>query len=158
MFIRSTDDGDTWSSPIRVNNNPAGENSAQWFGTMSVAPNGRIDAIWNDALLTTHNTFSVLKYAYSLDDGLTWLGNIALTPQFNHTLGYPNQAKLGDYYDMVSDDQGANVTFAATFTGGQDVYYMRIAAVPEPATAGLLFAVATVTCLRRRPSMPPTNQ
>ena len=150
MFIRSTNDGNTWSTPIRVNNNPAGENSSQWFGTMSVAPNGRIDAIWNDAILSTHNTFSVLKYAYSLDDGLTWLGNIALTPQFNHTLGYPNQAKLGDYYDMVSDDTGANVSFAATFTGGQDVYYMRITAIPEPAMLGLLFAGAAIACLRRR--------
>jgi hypothetical protein len=95
------------------------------------------------------NTFSVLKYAYSFDEGLTWLGNVALTPQFNHTLGYPNQAKLGDYYDMASDDFGANVAFAATFTGGQDVYYLRIT-VPEPATAGLMFAGVVVACLRRR--------
>ena len=152
MFIRSTDDGDTWSTPIRVNDNPAGELSSQWFGTMSVAPNGRIDAIWNDAILTTHNSFSVLKYAYSLDDGLTWLGNIALTPAFNHQLGYPNQQKIGDYYDMVSDDTGASVAFAATFTGGQDVYYMRITAVPEPAAAaGLMFACAAGARLRRRP-------
>ncbi len=149
MFIRSTDDGNTWSTPIRVNNNPAGEPSTQWFGTMSVAPNGRIDAIWNDAIFTTHNQFSVLKYAYSLDDGLTWLGNIALTPQFNQTLGYPNQQKIGDYYDMVSDDTGASVAFSATFTGGQDVYYMRITAVPEPVMAGLMFAGAAVACRRR---------
>lgn len=149
MFIRSTDDGDTWSTPVRVNNNPAGEPSTQWFGTMSVAPNGRIDAIWNDAVLTTHNQFSVLKYAYSLDEGLTWLGNVALTPQFNHTLGYPNQQKLGDYYDMNSDDFGANVAFAATFTGGQDVYYMRVT-VPEPAVVGLMCAGAAIACLRRR--------
>lgn len=150
MFIRSTDDGNTWSAPVRINDNPAGENSYQWFGTMSVAPGGRIDAIWNDTGVNAHNAFSVLKYAYSLDDGLTWLGNVALTPQFNHALGYPNQAKLGDYYDMVSDDAGANVTFAATFTGGQDVYYMRITAVPEPAAAaGLIFACAAVARRRR---------
>ena len=88
--------------------------------------------------------------AYSLDDGLTWLGNIALTPEFNHSLGYPNQQKIGDYYDMVSDDTGASVAFAATFTGGQDVYYMRITAVPEPAAAGLMFAGAAIAYLRRR--------
>jgi hypothetical protein len=151
MFIRSTDDGETWSTPVRVNNNLAGDNSYQWFGTMSVAPNGRIDAIWNDTSVNPHNTFSVLKYAYSLDDGLTWLGNIALTPQFDHTLGYPSQQKIGDYYDMVSDDTGASLAFAATFSGGQDVYYMRItAAVPEPAMVGLMFAGAAIACPRRR--------
>jgi hypothetical protein len=118
---------------------------------MSVAPNGRIDAIWNDTGVNASNNFSVLKYAYSLDEGDTWLGNLALTPAFNHTLGYPNQAKLGDYYDIVSDDAGANVVFAATFTGGQDVYYMRIAAVPEPTFAGLAMAGAmTAMCVRWR--------
>jgi len=158
MFIRSTDDGNTWSSPVRVNNNPAGEPSSQWFGTMSVAPNGRIDAIWNDAIFATHNQFSVLKYAYSLDDGLTWLGNVALTPAFNHQLGYPSQQKIGDYYDMVSDDLGASVAFAATFTGGQDVYYMRITAVPEPTFAGLAMAGAmTAMCARWRRQRPPSN-
>ena len=137
MFIRSKDGGNTWSTPIRVNNNPLGENSYQWFGTMSVAPNGRIDAIWNDTGVNASNNFSVLKYAYSFDEGVTWQGFTTLTPQFNHTLGYPSQDKIGDYYDMTSDNFGASLVFSATFTGGQDVYFMRITMVPEPTVAGL---------------------
>jgi hypothetical protein len=130
MFIRSTNGGAAWSSPIRINNNPVGENSYQWFGAMSVAPNGRIDAIWNDTGVNSNNHFSVLKYAYSSDNGLSWLGNTALTPAFDHTIGYPSQNKIGDYYDIGSDNLGANVAFSATFNGGQDLYYMRITAVP----------------------------
>jgi hypothetical protein len=41
-------------------------------------------------------------------------------------VGFPNQSKLGDYYDIHSDLVGADVAWAATFTGGQDVYYTRI--------------------------------
>src|SRR5262249_40603197 len=42
MFNRSSDGGVTWlATPIRVNNDALG--NWQWFGTMSVAPNGRID-------------------------------------------------------------------------------------------------------------------
>ena len=41
-------------------------------------------------------------------------------------MGYPNQDKLGDYYDMVSDNTGAYLAYAATFNGGQDVYFLRI--------------------------------
>jgi PEP-CTERM motif len=150
MFIRSTNGGSTWSTPIRVNTNPAGENSYQWFGTMSVAPNGRIDAIWNDTGVNPNNTFSVLKYSASFDDGLTWLNPLTLTPQFNHLLGFPQQNKIGDYYDMTSDDLGASLVFSATFTGGEDVYYMRIAAVPEPTSAGLVLLGGLVFAWRRQ--------
>ena len=138
MFIRSTDGGTTWSNPLRINHNPIGDNSYQWFGTMSVAPNGRIDAIWNDTSVNPNNLFSVMKYAYSFDDGLSWQGYLTLTPAFNHTLGYPSQEKIGDYYDMVSDNLGADVAFSATFKGGEDVYFMRITAVPEPTTWALI--------------------
>lgn len=148
MFIRSTDGGNTWSSPVRVNNNPVGQNSYQWFGTMSVAPNGRIDAVYNDTSVDPSGNFSVLKYAYSLDEGVTWLGNTALTPAFNQTLGYPQQDKIGDYYDMVSDNAGADVAFSATFTGGQDVYFMRIS-VPEPTTVGLVLTGGIAMVLAR---------
>lgn len=151
-FIRSTDGGATWSPPIRVNNNPAGENSFQWFGTMSVAPNGRIDAIWNDTGVNASNNFSVLRYAYSFDEGATWLGHLSLTPQFNHLLGFPSQDKIGDYYDMTSDNLGASLVFSATFTGGQDVYYMRITAVPEPTSIALV-ALGGIVIARRRRTM-----
>lgn len=138
MFIRITDGGNTWSNPLKVNNNPVGDNSYQWFGTMAVAPNGRIDAIWNDTSVDPSNNFSVLKYSWSFDAGVTWLGQLTVSPVFNHTVGYPSQDKIGDYYDMTSDDLGANVIFSATFNGEQDVYFMRITAVPEPTTVTLL--------------------
>jgi Neuraminidase (sialidase) len=150
MFIRSTDDGQTWSTPIRVNQNPAGQNSYQWFGTMSVAPNGRIDAVWNDTGIDINNALSVLKYSWSFDGGLTWLGDVAMTAPFNHSLGYPSQNKMGDYYDMVSDNLGVNLAFTATFTGGQDAYYMRITAVPEPATPFVLMFGLLLQGLKRR--------
>lgn len=155
MFIRSVDGGSTWTEPVRVNGNAAGENSYQWFGTMSVAPGGRIDAIWNDTGASASNDSSVLTYAYSPDRGTTWLGHVPLTPAFDQKLGYPLQNKIGDYYDMWSDDAGASVVFSATFTGGQDVYYMRITAVPEPTSLGLVAAgAAALVALRRRGREP----
>jgi len=128
-FSRSTNGGQTWSAPIRVNDDPANRNAYQWFGTMSVAPNGRIDAIWNDTrndANPSNPTFSELFYSYSEDGGFTWSPNVAVSPPFNHFLGYPQQNKLGDYSDMQSDAVGADVVYAATFNGEQDVYYLRI--------------------------------
>ena len=126
MFIRSTDRGSSWSSPMRVNDDPITNGAAQWFGTMSVAPNGRIDVIWNDTRNDPTSATSELFYSYSIDAGVTWRQNLPLSPPFNQSLGYPNQNKIGDYYDMVSTDRRANLAYAATFNGEQDVYFLAI--------------------------------
>ena len=126
MFARSTDGGFTWSQPIRINDDPPGNRVYQWFGTMSVSPNGRIDAIWNDNRIHCVTRLTEMYHSYSLDGGLTWSPNTPVTPMFDSHLGWPRQEKLGDYYDMISDHGGAHVAFAATFNGEQDVYYLRI--------------------------------
>ena len=127
MFIRSTDDGLSWSNPVRVNDDPPGSGAFQWFGTMAVAPNGRIDVVWNDTRNTVVANWSELYYAFSVDAGASWSDNVPLSEPFNSHLGWPQQNKLGDYYDMVSFNDAAHLAFAATFNGEQDVYYLRIA-------------------------------
>ncbi|MCH8977855.1 MAG: exo-alpha-sialidase [Armatimonadetes bacterium] len=129
-IARSEDGGLTWSAPTRVNDDPPGTDAWQWFGTMSVAPNGRIDVVWNDTRSMGITSLSETFYSYSLDGGRTWSKNVAMTPLWNSHIGWPNQNKIGDYYDMVSDDTGAGLAYSATFNGEQDVYYIRID--PEP--------------------------
>ena len=124
MFSRSTNGGVTWSPPVRVNDDPIGENTYEWFGTISVAPNGRIDVIWNGA--SGNIRFSELRYSFSQDAGVTWSAGTAVSLPFDTWIGWPQQAKLGDYYDMISDNAGASVIYAATFTGGQDIFFLRI--------------------------------
>src|SRR6266478_6564216 len=45
MFVRSTDGGLTFSAPQKVNDDPVNPSKWHWFGTFSVAPNGRLDAV-----------------------------------------------------------------------------------------------------------------
>lgn len=124
-FIRSTDGGQTWSAPVRVNDDSA-SGAWHWFGTMSVAPNGRIDVIWNDTRNDPFQLLTEVYYSYSTDGGVTWASNVALTPQWDPSVGYPQQNKIGDYYHMISDNGGANLAYAATFNGEEDVYFLRI--------------------------------
>ena len=129
MFVRSTNGGQTFSAPRRINDDPVNHAKWHWFGTLSVAPNGRIDSVWLDTRNAANNINSQLFYSYSLDGGNTWSLNVAISNSFNPYLGYPNQDKLGDYITVVSDNAGANVAYAATFNAEEDVYYVR--AVPS---------------------------
>ncbi len=126
MFSRSTDGGLTWSPAIRINDDPQHTEAWQWFGTMSVAPNGRIDVIWNDTRNSGVGNLSELYYAFSYDGGSTWSDNVPASPMFDSHVGWPQQNKLGDYYDMISDNEGAKLAWAATFNGEQDVYFLRL--------------------------------
>ena len=126
MFARSTNGGQTFSAPRRINDDPVNHAKWHWFGTLSVAPNGRIDAVWLDTRNAANNTDSQLFYSYSLDGGNTWSLNVAISNSFNPYLGYPNQDKLGDYITTVSDNAGVNVAYAATFNGEENIYYVRI--------------------------------
>jgi hypothetical protein len=135
MFIRSTDGGTTFSAPQRINDDPAHPNKWHWLAAMAVAPNGRIDAVWLDTRNAANHTDSQLFYSYSRDGGVTWSANVAVSQPFNPFLGYPNQLKMGDYMQIVSDNDGGNVAYCATFNGEQDIYYVRVAPhVPTPQT------------------------
>jgi hypothetical protein len=133
MFVRSTDGGLTFSAPLKINDDPVNPSKWHWFGTFSVAPNGRLDAVWYDTRNAANNTDSQLFYSFSTDGGLTWAANVAVSNSFNPFEGYPQQDKIGDYITIVSDETGGNAAYAATFnfnpTLGQheeDVYYVRV--------------------------------
>jgi hypothetical protein len=127
MLVRSNDRGQSYSAPVRINDDPINRNKWHWLGTMAVAPNGRLDAVWLDTRNAPNNTDSQLFYSYSLNGGNTWSPNVEVSEPFNPFLGYPNQSKIGDYMTIVSDVAGGNVAYPATCNGEEDVYYVRVA-------------------------------
>jgi hypothetical protein len=150
MFVRSTDGGLTFGAPLRINDDPVNPSKWHWFGTLSVAPNGRIDSLWYDTRNAANNTDSQLFYSWSTDGGVTWAPNVAVSNAFNPFEGYPNQSKIGDYITIVSDNTGANVAYSATFnfntSRGQheeDVYYVRVA--PSTSSLNMVSAASRLT-------------
>ncbi len=129
-FARSGDGGASWTGMQRLNDDRQAPAAWQWFSVMAVAPNGRIDVVWNDTRGSLTANLGQLYYIYSPDSGRTWSRNIAVGPQWDSHIGWPNQRKIGDYYDIHSDDRAAHVAYSATYRGGQDVYYLRIG-VPD---------------------------
>src|SRR5215470_11575160 len=143
MFSRSTDGGLNFSAPVRINDDPVNSSKWHWFGTIGVAPNGRIDSVWLDTRNAANNTDSQLFYSWSTDGGVTWAPNVAVSQPFTPLEGWPNQSKIGDYITIVSDNTGGDVAYSATFNFNpsrgqheQDVYYVRVSpsggATPTP--------------------------
>lgn len=127
-FARSEDGGFNWVTGIRVNDDPANARAYQWMPAMAVAPNGRIDAAWYDTRndLSDPTPESQLTYSYSINGGDTWAPNRILTAPFDTTVGYPSQEKIGDYIQGRATDQAFHLAYAATFNGGQDVFFKKI--------------------------------
>jgi uncharacterized repeat protein (TIGR01451 family) len=142
MFVRSTNGGASFSAPQRINDDPINHSKWHWMGTFAVAPNGRLDSVWLDTRNAANNTESQLFYSFSLDGGVTWSPNVAVSNSFNPFLGYPQQNKMGDYMTMVSDNTGANVAYAATFNLEEDIYHIRV--VPGVAPTPTPSPTATV--------------
>jgi hypothetical protein len=128
MFARSTDGGVNWSAPLRIND--PGPASYHWFGTLAVAPNGRIDVCWYDTRANTNNKFSELFYSSSLDGGLTWSSNRPVSLAFNTSVGYPQQQKIGDYLGLIAQTDATCVAYSATFNGEEDIYFLRLPDLP----------------------------
>ncbi|MEP6955668.1 MAG: hypothetical protein ABI883_02495 [Chthoniobacterales bacterium] len=145
MFVRSTDGGQTFSSPRRINDDLQTSNKWHWMGSLAIAPNGRLDSVWLDSRQAANNTDSQLYYSYSYDGGITWAPNVSVSNSFNPLIGYPNQNKMGDYLTIVSDPTGGNVAYCATFNQEQDIYYVRVqpaAPVPQRAVSRKIHGTA----------------
>jgi len=115
FFIRSLDQGATWSRPIALN---ADEHSAlQFFPEMAVAPDGSIHVMWGDTRDDPTNLRYHIYYTESTDQGETWGFEIeelsiregdTRVSDFasNPNRGFPGGRFLGDYFaiEATSED------------------------------------------------------
>ncbi len=68
-YTRSSDNGLTWSSPLKLNTD--GTTRSQWQPSLSVSPDGHVFVSWYDARATTGNNFERWG-RLSTDNGSTW--------------------------------------------------------------------------------------
>jgi hypothetical protein len=82
LVQRSTDNGATWSQPVRVNDDPRGNGVRQLTPDITVAPNGRVDVTWFDTRTNLPSPViprpagqGDVYYASSTDGGATFSSN-----------------------------------------------------------------------------------
>jgi Neuraminidase (sialidase) len=77
----STDGGKSWSEPKVLSDDPENQFAVQVIPNISVAPNGRVDAVWWDTRDDPGTRSNDVYYSYSNDDGRTWSANRRITDQ-----------------------------------------------------------------------------
>jgi hypothetical protein len=145
-FMRSSDNGKTWSDPIRVNDvEPAAHWGCCTFEPrMGVAPNGRIDVAWYDfrndpgydatkKSVGQQNRFQDVYYSFSIDGGRTWTPNVKVTDRLiDRTLGvHSSNYGLKGPIGLASTNLGASIAWDDTRnsvgeTESQDIYFSRV--------------------------------
>lgn len=76
---RSRDNGRSWERPRRLNDDRVGNGRQQYLPRLSVAPSGRLDAIFLDRRDDPRNVRNHTYYTYSTDGGGNFAPNVRLT-------------------------------------------------------------------------------
>jgi hypothetical protein len=121
LSIRSVDGGLSWSSPIKVNDDPG--SAEQFFPWISIDETGAVHVIWYDR---RQDGFDIdVYYAKSLDDGLSFETNIRVTTSsFTPVLPWEGGAAdfIGDYNAVVANTVNVFPFYQDSRSGVQDVY------------------------------------
>jgi hypothetical protein len=143
---RSTDDGVTWSDPVAVDERDPTMHTTSFYPQIGVAPNGRIDLVWQDDRDRTDFHYNV-RYTYSNDGGLTWAPNMLITDRpvdfnlgvsFNSDLRQPPGVASADEYAFIG---WADTRLADEVTQTQDNFGAAVQFSPLPATTNTVLPV-----------------
>ncbi|MBV6459142.1 MAG: hypothetical protein HONBIEJF_02285 [Fimbriimonadaceae bacterium] len=133
-FNKSTNQGATWSAPVKLDFTPGSE-ADQIFPWIEVDQRGRIHLAWWDTRHVANqsdglngNGFYDNYYAYSDDGGNTWK-EFRLTPaswNCNNDGLNRSQQFMGDYNALAYGGEWAYPCYPSTQNGNPDVFTNRI--------------------------------
>lgn len=123
MLWRSPDAGATWSQPVRVNDPPAEDGTAQYLPQVAVAPTGRVDVVYYDRRDDPDNVMNEVSLATSRDAGASFTDRLVLSDEpFDSRIGFGgwrDMADLGARLALLSTEQRAMAVWADTRAGTQ---------------------------------------
>ncbi len=137
LLSRSTDHGQTWSEPVRVNDDPPGNGRDQYFPWLAVDDEGLVHLSWIDHR-ERNNSWYHVYIATSRDGGVTFDRNLRVTdvPSDGSLTGF-----LGDYTGLAAG-HGRIVPLWPDLragTGEEDVYIEVEPAFEYDIVSGVVF-------------------
>lgn len=145
----SQDRGRTWSGARRLNDDKLRNGISQYMPRLSIAPNGRLDAIFYDRRVVPGNFANDVFYTYSVDGGRTFSANARVTsdgsdsrigPQYAHAAA-EGLVEFGSRLALLSRSDDALAAWGDTrnslpLTWGQDVFLAPVTPPASPDRGG----------------------
>ncbi len=130
LLATSSDGGQTWGAPVRVNDDPQGNGKDQFQPQVVVAPNGVVSVMFFDRRNDPNNFLVDVYLAQSTDGGQTFHPNARVTttssdPSVDAPIPDGGGAQVnffGDYQGLAADDHFAHVFWNDTRTGAQEIF------------------------------------
>ncbi len=128
LLIMSDDGGDSWTDPVRVNQDEFQNGADQFFPAASVTPEGVVGIAFYDRREDTHNTMLNMYMATSTDQGATFQDFKITTEDFDGEAGggsalgqaTSGDAFIGDYIGTVANDEYIYAIWCDTRNGDPD--------------------------------------
>ena len=112
VIRRSTDRGVTWTDPVAINDDDPNRQYTSFYPQLDVAPNGRVDVVWQDNRELTDYLVEV-RYTYSTDGGATWAPNMGVTDRpINFNRGISFNSDLRQPPGVASTNSFAAIAWA----------------------------------------------
>lgn len=139
-FIRSTDTGDTWSAPIKINQDPSGLGKEHFFPWITCDPdNGNLCVVYYDDRNVSSSQCETWV-SYSNDGGNTWLdmkvSDVAFTPSPIPGLAY---GYFGDYLGITSKNMKVYPAWTDNRSGRAMTYVSPFDLGPPPNQPYIVF-------------------
>ena len=133
LFTTSKDHGQSWTTPIRVNDDPLRNGANQFQPQMVVAANGVVSISFFDTRLDPRHRLIDVYLAQSINAGASFLKNVWVTTQsWDPAVDAPIDGSglqfIGDYQGLAADAHFAHPFWNDTRTGTQEIF---TAAVPS---------------------------
>ncbi|HCV43412.1 MAG TPA: hypothetical protein DGH68_07995 [Bacteroidetes bacterium] len=116
--------GLSWGNTFIVNQTTAND---QWFPWVTVAPNGRVHAVYYDSRNDVNNVLTDVYVATSFDGGGSFTEAKVNGQSFNPSVGFPAQDFMGDYNGIaVTREYSFPFWTDMRFGTDQDVFVARM--------------------------------
>ncbi|MGW8257660.1 MAG: sialidase family protein, partial [Thermoguttaceae bacterium] len=142
FFIKSTNGGSSWSSPLQLNtDNTTCDQILPW---VDVKPNGTIDVAWYDRRNDSADQLWDVYVTRSIDGGNTFMPECQLNDQ---SFATPSNMWMGEYLGLVADSSYGYAAWSSSIndSAGGDIYFDKFpnsSIVPEPSSFIIILGAA----------------